>query len=82
MSGEVIHLRAYQAAIFRGSRDKPEWDFVDTVKCERELRQPAVRERIEEIAQEARAQRDRRERIVLEKASSFLPANPNGGRGA
>ena len=70
MNGKIIHLRAYQAAIFRGSRGRPEWDQSEIEACEQALRRPAVRQHIEEISQEARTQRERRERWVLEQASS------------
>lgn len=53
MSGRVIHMRAYQAAIFRGSRENPIWDRADIIECERNLRHPAVRERIAELRSRA-----------------------------
>lgn len=53
MSGQVIHMRAYQAAIFRGSRENPVWDRADIIECERNLRHPAVRERIAELRSRA-----------------------------
>lgn len=79
MSGEVIHLRAYEAAIFRGSREKPIWDPADIAECERNLRHPAVRERLEEVALRARAERDwLDEQIRIAYATTATGFTPGG----
>ena len=78
MSSEVIHLQAYRSAIFRGSRSNPDWLRTDIEMCERQQQSPQARRVIERIAGQARAERDRRERRVLEMASGMLPTEELG----
>lgn len=82
MTGEVIHLRAYEAAIFRGSREKPIWDPADIAECGRNLRHPAVRSKIEEIARHARAEREWLDAQIQAAYEIIAGPGPWGGNAA
>lgn len=77
----VIHIGAWRAATFRGSREQPDWCADDIAACERYQARPDIRQRIEEIGRKARKEREVRNYELTMKAAQILSEGrgPHGG---
>lgn len=80
----VIHLDAWRAATFRGSRDEPDMRPEDIAECVKEQAKPEVRARIDKIGMLARAAAEERHYRLSMEAARILSEGrgPDGGGAA